>query len=244
MADETAGDVARHDRPSDVMALFTQQFWDARYRSAERIWSGNPNPGLVEHVARLAPGRALDVGSGEGADTIWLAGRGWRVTAVDVSPVALARAAERAAEAGAAVAQRITWQQADILSWQPAPLQFDLVSAQFMHLPKAQRDPVFQRLAEAVSPGGTLLIVGHHPSDLDTSVGRWNLPDLFFTAAEVEALLDPREWEIHVSAALPRSATDPEGRTVTIHDAVLQAQRRRQRRGVSPPHDAPALLRT
>ena len=97
---------------SDNLDLFTQEFWDARYRSADRIWSGNPNPHLVAHVAELVPRTALDVGCGEGADTIWLASLGWHVTAIDVSTVALDRAAEQAAAAGRRVADRITWQHA------------------------------------------------------------------------------------------------------------------------------------
>ena len=87
---------------SDNLDLFTQEFRDARYRSADRIWSGNPNPHLVAHVAELFPRTALDVGCGEGADTIWLASLGWHVTAIDVSTVALDRAAEQAAAAGLA----------------------------------------------------------------------------------------------------------------------------------------------
>jgi SAM-dependent methyltransferase len=216
-----------HDHTLDVAALLTQEFWDARYRSADRIWSGNPNPQLVEQVADLAPGTALDVGSGEGADAIWLASRGWHVTAIDVSTVALERAAQRAAEAGAAVADRITWQQADVLSWDPAPLQFDLVSAQFMQLPTPARESLHRRLAAAVRPGGTLLIVGHHPSDLETSVRRPNLPGVLFTADQIAAALEPDDWQIVVAAAPARQALDPDGRPVTIHDAVLRAQRRR-----------------
>ena len=99
---------------SDYSGMFTQEFWDARYRSADRIWSGNPNPHLVAHVAELFPRTALDVGCGEGADAIWLASLGWQVTAIDVSTVALDRAAEQAAAAGRRVADRITWQHADV----------------------------------------------------------------------------------------------------------------------------------
>ena len=215
-----------HDHTVDVAALLSQEFWDARYGSADKIWSGNPNPHLVEQVAELAPGTALDVGSGEGADAIWLASRGWHVTGIDVSTVALDRAAARAAEAGAEVADRITWQQADILSWDPAPLQFDLVSAQFMHLPTLARESLHRRLAAAVRPGGTLLIVGHHPSDLETSVGRPNLPDFLFTEDQIAAALEPDDWQIIVAAAPERQTLDPDGRPVTIRDAVLRAQRR------------------
>jgi SAM-dependent methyltransferase len=171
--------------------MFTQEYWDTRYGSAESIWSGNPNPRLVELVADLAPGTALDVGSGEGADAIWLAARGWQVTGIDVSTVALTRAAQRASAAGQDIADRITWEQADVLSWDPAPRQFDLVSAQFMHLPRLPREALHVRLAAAVRPGGTLLIVGHHPSDMETAMGRPNVPDFFFTADEIAAPLTP-----------------------------------------------------
>jgi SAM-dependent methyltransferase len=213
---------------SDNLDLFTQEFWDARYRSADRIWSGNPNPHLVAHVAGLVPRTALDVGCGEGADAIWLASLGWHVTAIDVSTVALDRAAEQAAAAGRRVADRIIWQHADVLSWDfiKPPRQFDLVSAQFMHLPRLERETLVRRLAAAVRPGGTLLMVGHHPSDLETTVGRPNLPDLFFTAEEVAAALHPDDWQIIVSAAPKRQTLDPDGQPVTIRDAVMRAIRR------------------
>jgi SAM-dependent methyltransferase len=214
------------DLAPDLAEMFSQEFWDTRYRTADVIWSGNPNPRLVEQASGLAPGTALDVGCGEGADAIWLAALGWRVTGVDVSQVALDRAAERAAEAGAGIAGLITWQQADVLSWDPAPQQFSLVSAQFMQLPRPARESLHRRLAAAVRPGGTLLIVGHHPSDLHTSVPRPALPDLFFTADEIAANLDPGAWQIVVAAAPQRQALDPDGRSVTIHDAVLNARRR------------------
>ena len=219
----SSGVGGHRDSPEPVM--FTQEFWDERYRSADRIWSGNVNPQLVATAEDLVPATALDVGSGEGADAIWLAARGWRVTGIDVSTVALDRAAQRAAEAGDQIADRITWQQADVLSWDPAPLRFDLVSAQFMHLPRPALESLHRRLAAAVRPGGTLLIVGHHPSDLETSIGRPHLPDLMFTAEQVAATLDPDDWDI-VAATPRRQAVDPDGRAITIRDAVLRAQRR------------------
>jgi SAM-dependent methyltransferase len=206
--------------------LFTKEFWDERYLSADNVWSGNPNPRLVENVTDLTPGSALDVGSGEGADAIWLATRGWQVTGIDVSTVALARAADRATAAGEEIADRLTWQQADVLTWDPAPRQFDLVSAQFMHLPGPALESLHRRLAAAVRAGGSLLVVGHHPSDPDASIGRPNLPDLMFTAEQIAATLDPGEWEIVVAAAPERQAIDPDGQRVTIRDAVLHAVRR------------------
>ena len=209
------------------MAMFSQEAWDERYSSADRIWSGNPNPRLVAAAAELTPAAALDVGCGEGSDTIWLASHGWRVTGVDVSAVALGRAAGQAAAAGQQVADRITWQRADVLSWIPPARQFDLVSAQFMQLPQAELASLHRRLADAVRPGGVLLIVGHHPSDLDSGIGRPHHPELMFTAEQVAATLDPSEWSITQATAPERQVLNPDGDPVTIRDAVLQATRLR-----------------
>lgn len=155
-----------HDHSPDIAIQFTQEFWDDRYRSADQVWSGQPNPQLVTQAAGLAPGDALEVGSGEGADAIWLASQGWRVTAVDISAVALDRAAGHAAARGDKIAGRISWRQADLFTWDPGLEQFDLVSAQFMYLPEAELESLHRRLAAAVRPGGTLLIVLHHPDSL------------------------------------------------------------------------------
>lgn len=210
---------------ADSTEMFTEAFWDERYRSGATTWSGNPNPHLVDQVTDLEPGTALDVGSGDGADAIWLASRGWRVTGSDVSTVALDLAAERAGLAGQEIADRITWLQADFLSWDPAPEQLDLVSAQFMHLPGQALESLHQRLGAAVRPGGSLLVVLHHPSDLETSVGRWRLEEIFRTPEQVVATLGA-DWEVVVAAAPEREGVDPEGKPVTIRDTVVRAVRR------------------
>jgi len=211
----------------DDTIQFTPEFWDDRYRSADRLWSGQPNPQLVAQTADLAPGEALDAGSGEGADAIWLARHGWTVTAVDVSAVALERAAEYAGLQGDEIARRITWQREDLRSWDPDPQRFDLVSAQFMHLPGAEQESMYRRLAAAVRPGGTLLVVGHHPDDLHANVGRTGRADMFMSAEQMAASLDPGDWEIVVASAIGRSATDLDGQPVTVRDTVLRAARRR-----------------
>ena len=206
--------------------VFDRAAWDERYRSHGELWSGHPNRYLISEVADLAPSAALDVGCGEGADAIWLAERGWTVTAVDFSSVALARGATRAAGSGPDLAERIEWLAEDVTVWDPPQARYGLVSAQYLHLPTATREAVFGRLAGAVAPGGTLLIVGHHPSDLQTSMPRPPRPELFFTAEELADALDGRSWEIVTAAAPGRSATDPQGRDVTVHEAVLRARRR------------------
>jgi SAM-dependent methyltransferase len=209
---------------------FGQEFWDDRYRSSQRIWSGKPNAHLVARAEGLTAGTALDAGSGEGADAIWLAQQGWQVTAVDISEVALERAAAIAATLGADVAARISWLHADLTSWDPGRARYDLVSAQYMHLPKPLRTELFGRLAAAVTEGGTLLIVAHHPSDLETTVPRPPMPERFYTADEIVAEVlnhgNQAEWDIVASVAEPRAVTDPEGRAVTVHDTVLAARRR------------------
>lgn len=202
-----------------------EDFWNERYRSSHRVWSGNPNPQLVTEVANLAPGRALDVGCGEGADAIWLAQRGWEVVATDIAGVALERGAEHARDSAPEASARIEWRQADLLVRPPEPDSFDLVSAQFMHLPAAPRTRLFRALVASVRAGGTLLVVGHHPSDLATGVPRPPMPELFYDADEVAELLDD-SWTVVVNEARPRPATTPAGVEVTIHDTVLRAVRR------------------
>jgi len=214
---------APHDHAGPVR--FDREFWDERYRSATSLWSGNPNPHLVAEAAVLTPGAALDAGAGEGADAIWLAARGWRVTAVDISGVALDRAAGHAAAAGDTVAERIDWLRADISQWQPPERAFDLVTSQYLHFPAQDRRVVYARFAAAVADGGTLLIVGHHPSDMQTSMPRPQQPELFFTGEDLAAELGSDGWEVVTNEAAPRHATDPEGRQVTIHDTVFRARR-------------------
>jgi SAM-dependent methyltransferase len=200
-------------------------FWNERYRSARQVWSGDPNPQLVAEVAGRRPGRALDVGCGEGADAIWLARSGWTVVAADISGVAVERAERHARATDAAAAARIEWRQADLLALPPEPGSYDLVSAQFMHLLPEPRTRLFTALAASVRGGGTLLVVGHHPSDLATGVPRPPMPELFYTSEEVAGLLDD-SWTVEVSQARPRLVSTPDGTEITIHDAVLVAIRR------------------
>ena len=207
------------------MSMFDQEWFEERYRSAPALWSGQPNPQLVAEVAELPPGTALDAGSGEGADAIWLAERGWRVTAVDFSTTALERAAQQAAERGEQVAGLIDWRHADLTAWSPPEAGFDLVSAQYLHLPPEPRSALFARLAAAVAPGGTLLIVGHDFSDVAAGAHRPPMPEMFFTAEELALSLPSGEWQVLVTEARPRPAKVHEGEDITVSDAVLRGRR-------------------
>ena len=205
--------------------LTDRERWDARYREKSSMWSGEPNPTLAAEAGELTPGTALEVGAGEGADAIWLARQGWRVTGLDISAVALERAGAHAREAGAPVAERTTWLCADLLEWEPPRRAYDLVAVHFLHLTPAKRRLVYGKLADAVAPGGTLLVVAHHPSDLRTTVPRPPFPEVFFTGDDLAADLGADGWEIVTNAAAPREATDPDGNQVTVHDTVFRARR-------------------
>jgi SAM-dependent methyltransferase len=223
--DQLMNEPHQHAEGSAGPEQFDEAFWDERYRSHSSLWSGKPNIHLISEASQLSPGTALDVGCGEGADAIWLAQRGWQVTAVDLSTVALQRAAAHAAQAGDEIPEHIDWRHADLAAWDPGAARYDLVSAQYMHLPPGPRETLFRCLVASVRPGGSLLAVGHHPSDQQTTMPRPHMPELYFTGDEIIAYLDTGEWDVITNTAAPRPATDPDGRTITIHDAVLRARR-------------------
>jgi SAM-dependent methyltransferase len=196
--------------------VFSEDFWDERYGSEDRIWSGEPNPQLVDRVAALRPGRALEVGSGEGADAIWLARQGWQVTALDVSQVALDKAAAHAAELG--VGESIAWRRTDLSEWAGEPGAYDLVSAQFMYLDQPGLTRLYRQLADAVAPNGTLLLVGHHP--IDPRHGSHEFPDVRWTPEDAASWLDADAW------AFDLATVRREGHLGTMHDGIVQATRR------------------
>ena len=192
--------------------------WDERYTERERLWSGRPNGALVAEVAGLPPGRALDVGCGEGADAVWLAGRGWDVTALDVSGVALERAAEHARDAGVTV----HWIHGGLAeATLPA---FDLVSAQYPALLRTPDAAAERALLAAVAPGGVLLLVHH--AGMDTHVphdSRFDPADYVWPSM-VAARLDG-DWTVEVDEQRPRIAPDGGAGAHHADDLVLRARR-------------------
>jgi 2-polyprenyl-3-methyl-5-hydroxy-6-metoxy-1,4-benzoquinol methylase len=155
--------------------------WNRKHGEAGPLFGVEPNRFLVAEVEGLEPGRALDVACGAGRNAVWLADRGWTVTGVDFSDVALANARGLAAERGV----EIEWVQADLLSWQPAGHAFDLVAVLYLQLPSEERRLVLGRAADAVAPGGTLLVVGHDLQNLNGGYGGPKDPRVLFTADEV-----------------------------------------------------------
>ena len=155
--------------------------WDRRYGAAALVWGEEPNRFLVAEVGALRPGRALDLACGEGRNAVWLAERGWTVTGVDFSPVALARAAELAARRGV----EVELVEADLTGYTPPRAAFDLVLVLYLQLPSAGRRVVLDAAAAAVAPQGTLLVVGHDRANLVTGHGGPQDPALLLDADEV-----------------------------------------------------------
>ena len=141
--------------------------WDQRYAGRELVWSAEPNRVVAEVVGRLSPGRALDLGTGEGRNAIWLAEQGWRVTAVDFSQVAVERARSLAAKR----AVTVDWRVADVVGFEPVEGSFDFVLLCYLHLPSPDREQVIDRVSEALAPGGTFLYVGHDARNIAEGVG-------------------------------------------------------------------------
>jgi SAM-dependent methyltransferase len=201
------------------MTTEAQEYWEQRYGQSGQVWSGRPNTRLVEVVEPLAPGSALDLGCGEGGDAVWLASKGWQVTAVDISQTALDRAATAANDAGLV----IDFQRHDLAVSFPQG-SYDLVSAQFLQTPlEFPRTQVLQSAARAVTPGGLLLIVEHANMPPWSAHHDVQLPLAAETLASLE--LDPAGWTV-LRADSPERQVTHEGETATISDNVIVARRR------------------
>ena len=206
------------------MSTEVEQFWEQHYGAAERVWSGRANATLVDVVQDLPPGTALDLGCGEGGDAVWLALRGWHVTAVDVSPTALGRAQEHAQQAG--VADRVTTERHELGRSFPEGT-YDLVSAAFLHSPvELPREAVVRQAAAAVAPGGRLVVLGH------AGAPSWAPPEHvahahFPTPQEVLDSLDLPDdaWRAERVELVARTATGPHGEAGHLEDSLVVVRR-------------------
>lgn len=202
---------------------YDRESWEQRWSralgaGAHAVARRPPNAHLLAETADLRPGRALDAGAGHGAETIWLAARGWRVTAVDFSATALDHARATAERLDTEVAQRIDWVEVDLGHWAPPPEHYDLVICLYVHVAGDVPEMV-ARLAAGVAPGGTLLLVGHRPVDPATGAATPAAGQVQVSVETALAALDPGRWEIVVAEDRPREAL---GSGV---DAVVRAAR-------------------
>jgi 2-polyprenyl-3-methyl-5-hydroxy-6-metoxy-1,4-benzoquinol methylase len=199
---------------------FWEQLWSKTLREqADKVARRPPNAHLMTEAADIPPGRALDAGCGHGADALWLALRGWRVTAVDFSAAALAQGRAMAEALGAEVAERIDWVERDLASWTPERRAYDLVVCLYVHVAGSVEERV-RRMADGVAPGGTVFLVGHRPIDPETGAATAAANQVQVSVEAAVAALDAKVWEVLVAEERPRAVA---GSGV---DAVIRARRR------------------
>lgn len=208
------------------MSAFGSEWWERHYQE-NASGHGLPNSQLVAELTGLPPGTALDAGCGTGADAVWLARQGWEVTAVDISPTAVARAEKLAAhhEPG-----RISWVVADLTAWEPSK-PYDLVISQYVH-PDLPFGEFVARLARAVAPGGTLFVVGHDHADSHSAA---HAPEKASIAIDVvTGSLGAEFWDVDLAEARTRHVRHGSSQLV-FEDVVVKARRRPSRSGLPEP---------
>jgi SAM-dependent methyltransferase len=159
--------------------------WDRRYAGQELVWTAGPNTFVQAELQDLPPGRALDVGTGEGRNAVWLASRGWQVTAVDFSAVGLDKARRAADDRGVAV----SWVHADARDYQAEPGSFQLVLVAYLQLREAELQQVLRRAVTALAPGGVLLLIGHDVENLTEGAGGPQDPAVLHTPESITGSL-------------------------------------------------------
>ena len=192
--------------------------WDERYSSRDLVWGVEPNRFLAEEATALGPGQALDLGCGEGRNALWLAERGWRVTGVDFSAVAIDRARSLGTERGVDV----DWVEADVVDWEPPPEAFELVIVLYLHLPADQRRRVLRHAREALAPGATLLVVGHDSTNLTDGYGGPQDPAVLYGPEDLVA--DLEGLVIERAERVTRDVSTEDGERSAV-DVLVRARR-------------------
>ncbi len=203
-------------RARDLGDVRDRDYWDRRYERSDFVWTAEPNRFLVAEVEGLPPGRALDLACGEGRNAVWLAERGWKVTAVDFSEVGLAKAARLAASRGV----EVEWAPADLLEYEPRPGTYDLVALLYLQVPAEELRLVLGRAAEALAPGGTLLLVAHDLANLTEGYGGPSSPEVLYTPADVVAGIPGLSVE---KAERVRRPVEVDGEEHVAIDALVRA---------------------
>ncbi len=203
---------------SSVRAAFSREDWNGRYEASELLWSAEPNRRFAADVGSLEPGRALDLACGEGRNAVWLAERGWQVTGVDFSEVALGKAERLAASRDV----EVEWTLADLREHRPRARAFDLVALLYLQLPPDERRLVLGRAADAVSPGGSAYVLGHHTRNLTQGHGGPKDVAVLFTPEDAAA--DLGGLVVERAETVERRVEQEDGTAVAI-DALVMARR-------------------
>jgi SAM-dependent methyltransferase len=187
--------------------------WDERYRAADRLWSATPNLFVYDRLRDAAPGVGLDLAAGEGRNAVWLQSLGWEMTAVDFSPVALAR--------GAVADPSVDWVEADVLTWQP-DARFDLVLMAYLHLVAEDFRPVVESAARWLAPGGgELFMIGHDRSNIEHGIGGPQYPDILWDVEEITSWLGGLTI---VESVVVRRPVEAEEGVAYARDALVRAR--------------------
>lgn len=187
--------------------------WDEKYRATDRLWSAEPNMFVADRLGDLPAGTGLDLGSGEGRNAIWLAGRGWEMTAVDFSEVAVER--------GRAVSDRVAWEVADVREWQPDH-HFDLVVIAYLHLVEAEMERVVTRASRWLDPGGELFMIGHDRSNIEQGHGGPQVPEVLWDIDLFRSWVDG--MTMVESQVVRRPVDTPDGLEIA-RDTLIRARR-------------------
>ena len=194
--------------------------WDQRWLDKRLHAHGEASPVVLAALEGLAPGRALDLGCGSGRHATWLAERGWQVTGVDFSSEALRQARERAAE----LAVDVDWIEADLVNYAPSEVAFELVLLAYLHVPAHERRAILAKAEAAITPGGTLLLVGHDLTNIGTGAPGPTSPSVLYTPADIVPEL-PR-LVVARAEQVRRSVELEDGSTAEAVDALVLATRR------------------
>lgn len=200
--------------------------WDDRYAASELVWSVTPNQFVERECADLTPGRALDLAAGEGRNAIWLARRGWSVTAVDFSAVAIAKGRRLAGELS--LKGDLDWRVADATAWRPDH-EYDLVIIAYLQLPAPERRRAVQTAFAALAVGGTFLLVAHDSTNLTEGTGGPQDPAVLMTAEDVIADLADSSYDVVHAGRVARtvSGSDEHGGEAdrTAWDCLVRVRR-------------------
>jgi SAM-dependent methyltransferase len=208
-------------RPIGESGLVDSQEWDERYSGAGFEWTTRPNQFVAAELADLPPGRALDLAAGEGRNAVWLAERGWRVTAVDFSRVGLEKGRKLSAARGVDES-RVDWIVADLRDYQPEHGAFDLVLIAYVQVSPGLRAKVLADAAAALAPGGTAFVIGHDVTNLTEGVGGPQDPEVLYTPEAVSGELPGLRV---IRAERVRRAVEREGGPATAVDTLVRAVR-------------------
>jgi SAM-dependent methyltransferase len=193
--------------------------WDARYRDSELVWSRGPNQFVEAELAGTPPGRALDLAAGEGRNAIWLAERGWQVTAVDFSQAGLDKGRTLAGDL------HVEWVCADATTW-TGDGSYDVCVVAYLQLAGDERRAAVRGALGSLRVGGTLLLVAHDSTNLTEGVGGPQDPDVLVTAEEVLGDLDGERFDVARAERVARHVVQPDGGTRTAYDALVRLVRR------------------